>query len=179
VLWSCIRNVNKHFWRRCRRGSQYLLSVYRLHGVILTSIISLTNLSTFLCLFMVFTGSCMTRFDLPANYHSDLESLIRKSRSRLSSPGSLRSHVSEIVDKFQGSPPSHKPALMAARRCINDFSAPSSANARTGPEMNIGDGSFELKPWCSKGHYTARPRRMLMLIFNTSGRSVIHSLSEE
>jgi hypothetical protein len=35
---------------------------------------------------------------------------------------------------------------MAARRCINDFSAPSSANVRTGLEMNIGDGSFELKP---------------------------------
>jgi hypothetical protein len=35
---------------------------------------------------------------------------------------------------------------MAARRCINYFSAPSSANVRTGPETNIGDGSFELKP---------------------------------
>jgi hypothetical protein len=35
---------------------------------------------------------------------------------------------------------------MAARRCINDFSAPSSANVRTGLEMNIGDCSFELKP---------------------------------
>jgi hypothetical protein len=35
---------------------------------------------------------------------------------------------------------------MAARKCINDFSAPSNANVRTGSEMNIGDGSFELKP---------------------------------
>jgi hypothetical protein len=35
---------------------------------------------------------------------------------------------------------------MAARRCINDFSDPSSANVRTGLGMNIGDGSFELKP---------------------------------
>jgi hypothetical protein len=34
---------------------------------------------------------------------------------------------------------------MAARRCINDFSAPSSANVRTGPKTNIGDGSFKLK----------------------------------
>jgi hypothetical protein len=55
-------------------------------------------------------------------------------------------HIREIVDKFQGSPPPHEPALMAARRCINDFTAPSSDNVRTGPEMNIGDGSFELKP---------------------------------
>jgi hypothetical protein len=35
---------------------------------------------------------------------------------------------------------------MAAQKCINDFSAPSSANIRTGPEMNIGDDNFELKP---------------------------------
>jgi hypothetical protein len=92
-LRSYIRNVNKHFWRRCRGGSQYLLSVNRFHRVILTSIISLTDLSAALCLFMVFTGSCMIGFNLPANYHSDLESLIRKSRSRLSSLGSFGSHV--------------------------------------------------------------------------------------
>jgi hypothetical protein len=35
---------------------------------------------------------------------------------------------------------------MAAWKCINDFSASSSANVRTGPETNVGDGSFELKP---------------------------------
>jgi hypothetical protein len=35
---------------------------------------------------------------------------------------------------------------MVAWRCINDFSAPSSANARTGLGMNIRDGIFELKP---------------------------------
>jgi hypothetical protein len=88
----------------------------------------------------------MTGFDLPANYNSDPESLIKKSRSRLSSPGSSRSHIQEIVDKFLGSPPPQEPILMAARRCIKDFSAPCSANIRTGPEMNIRDGSFELKP---------------------------------
>jgi hypothetical protein len=43
----------------------------------------------------------MTGLDLPANYHLDPESLIRKSQSRLSSPGSSRLHVHEIVDKFQ------------------------------------------------------------------------------
>jgi hypothetical protein len=35
---------------------------------------------------------------------------------------------------------------MAVQRCVNDFSAPSSANVRTGPKTNIRDGSFELKP---------------------------------
>jgi hypothetical protein len=87
----------------------------------------------------------MDRFDLPANYHSDQEALISKSHSRLSSSGSSESHTQEIVDKFQESPLPHKPALMAAWRCINDFSASSSAIIRTGPEMNIRDGSFELK----------------------------------
>jgi hypothetical protein len=109
---------------------------------------------------MVFTGSCMTRFDLPANYHSDPESLIRKSRSRLSSPESCGSDVREIVNKFQGSPPPHEPTVMAARKCINGFMAPSSANVRTSPKRNIRDGSFEHKsalitmvqqsPFCGK-----------------------------
>jgi hypothetical protein len=35
--------------------------------------------------------------------------------------------------------------MAAARKCINDFSAPSSANVRTGLETNVGDGNFELK----------------------------------
>jgi hypothetical protein len=99
-LRSCIRNVNKHFWCHCLGGSQYLLSVYKLHGIILASIISLIDLSAALCLFIFFTGSCMTGFDLPAHYHSNPESLIRKSRSGLSSPGSSESNVREIVDKF-------------------------------------------------------------------------------
>jgi hypothetical protein len=115
-LRSCIRNVNKHLCRCCQGGNQYLLCAYRLHKIILTSIIILTEVSAALCLFVVFTWSCMTGFDLPANYHLDLESLIRKSHSRLSSPGSSGSHVREIVDKFHGSPPPHEPALMAAQK---------------------------------------------------------------
>jgi hypothetical protein len=87
-LQSCISNVNKHFWCRCWGGSQYSLSVYRIHKIVLASIISITELSVALCLLMVFTGKCMTEFDLPANYHSDLESLLTKSCSRLSSTGS-------------------------------------------------------------------------------------------
>jgi hypothetical protein len=49
---------------------------------------------------------------------------------------------------------------MAAQKCINNFSTPSSANVRTGPEMNIRDSSFKLKsalidmvqqsPFCGK-----------------------------
>jgi hypothetical protein len=114
--------------------------------IILTSIISIIDLSIALCFFMVFIGSCMTGFDLSTNYHSDQGSLVRKSRSRLSSAGSSGSHIQEIVSKFQGSPSPHELALMAAKKCINNFLAPSSTNARTGLKMNIGDGSFKLKP---------------------------------
>jgi hypothetical protein len=95
---------------------------------------------------MVFTVSCMTRFNLPANYRSDPESLIRKPRSRLSSLGSFGSHIRVIVDKFQGSPPPQEPAEMASWKCIYDFCALSSSTIRTGPKTNVGDGSFKLKP---------------------------------
>jgi hypothetical protein len=68
-LQSCIRNVNKHFWRHYRGGSQYLLSVYRLHGIILASIISLTDLSAALCLFEVVTGKCFVGPESPTTHH--------------------------------------------------------------------------------------------------------------
>jgi hypothetical protein len=38
------------------------------------------------------------------------------------------------------------PMAATARKCINDFSTPSSANIKTGSETNIGDSHFELKP---------------------------------
>jgi hypothetical protein len=76
-LRSCIWNVNKHFWHRCLGGSQYILSVYRLHGVILTSIISLTNLSAALWLFVVITGKCFVGPKSPIVHHSFLRFTLR------------------------------------------------------------------------------------------------------
>jgi hypothetical protein len=64
------------------------------------SIISLADLSASLYLCLVSAGLCMTGFHLPTNYHLDLKSLIRKSQSRFSSPGSLGSHIRDIVDRF-------------------------------------------------------------------------------
>jgi hypothetical protein len=68
-LRSCIRNINKHFWRYCQGGSQYL-SIYRLHGIILASIISLIDLSATLWLFVVVTGKCFVRPESPIAHHS-------------------------------------------------------------------------------------------------------------
>jgi hypothetical protein len=76
-LQSCIRNVNKHFWHCCRGGSQYLLSVYRLYGIILTSIISLTDLSAARWLFVVVTGKCFVGPKSPTIHHSFLRFTLR------------------------------------------------------------------------------------------------------
>jgi hypothetical protein len=56
---SCIRNISKHFWCCYRGESQYLLSVYRLHWIILANIISFVDLSASLCLCVVFTGKIL------------------------------------------------------------------------------------------------------------------------
>jgi hypothetical protein len=69
-LRSCKRNISKHFWIRCWGGSQYLLSVYRLHGIILAIIISLTDLSAALWLFVVVTGKCFVRLESLIVHHS-------------------------------------------------------------------------------------------------------------
>jgi hypothetical protein len=76
-LQSCIRNVNKHFWHHCRGGSQYLLSIYRLHGIILTSIIGLTDLSAALWLFVVVIGKCFVGPKSPTVHHSFLRFMLR------------------------------------------------------------------------------------------------------
>jgi hypothetical protein len=68
-LWSCIGNINKHLCHHCGGGSQYLLSIYRLYGIILTSIISLTDLSTALWLFVVVTGMCFVGPESPTVHH--------------------------------------------------------------------------------------------------------------
>jgi hypothetical protein len=69
-LRSCIRNINKHFWRHCQGGRQYLLSVYRLHRIILASIISLADLSASLYLCVVFIGKILFELEPPTIHHS-------------------------------------------------------------------------------------------------------------
>jgi hypothetical protein len=93
-LRSCIRNVNKHFWRRCRGGRQYILSVYRLHGIILTSIISLTDLSTALWLFVVVTRKCFVGLESPIAHHSFL-----RFTSRFISTGLLGFLIQQVIKK--------------------------------------------------------------------------------
>jgi hypothetical protein len=90
-LRSCIRNVNKHFWCHCRGGSQYHLSIYRLHGIIRTSIISLTDLSAAPWLFVVVTGKCFVGPESPTVHHS-----FPRSTSRFFSTGLLGSLIRQV-----------------------------------------------------------------------------------
>jgi hypothetical protein len=93
-LRSCIRSINKDFWHRCWGGSQYFLSVYRLHRIILTGIISLTDLSAILWLFVVVTRKCFVRPESPTVHHSFL-----RFTSRFISIGLLGSLIQQVSKK--------------------------------------------------------------------------------
>jgi hypothetical protein len=78
-------------------GSHYLLSVYRLHGIILTSIISLTDLSATLWLFVVVTGKCFVGLESPIALNS-----FPRFTSRFISIGLLgflRMNFNQLVDE--------------------------------------------------------------------------------
>ena len=89
--------ANKHFWRHCRgrHRLKYIDKVMKKFEIG----IRLLNKLTWLC-FLVFddikTGLYMTSFDLPQNFHSDPESLLRRIRARLVSPRRPLS-VAELV----------------------------------------------------------------------------------
>jgi hypothetical protein len=93
-LQSYIRNVNKHFWCHCWGESQYLLSVYRLHGIILTSIINLTDLFADLWLFVVVTEKCFVGPESPIVHH-----LFPRFMLRFISIGLLRSLIRQVIKK--------------------------------------------------------------------------------
>jgi hypothetical protein len=93
-LRSCIRNINKHFWLRCWGGCQYLLSIYRLHRIILVSIISHTDLSTSLCLCVVFTGKILFTPEPPTIHHS-----FRRFTSRFFSTELLGALIRQVHEK--------------------------------------------------------------------------------
>ena len=82
----------------------------------------------------------MTGFDLSTNYVEDLDALIRRTRAKLKKVLALKSEDNHIrrnlTPKFEA----------MANRTLGEFSAPTTANIRTGPAVNVGDNGFELKP---------------------------------
>ena len=100
----------------------------------------------------------MTGFDLPQNFHSDLESPLRRTRARLVSPQRSLSAVNLDIAS------SSAPRAMA-QKTLHDYSAPSASMVPTGPEVNTGGENFEIKtglitmvqasPFCGKANEDA------------------------
>jgi hypothetical protein len=82
----------------------------------------------------------MKSFDLLKNYLDDSEVLLRNTRVKLKKVLMVVSEDSQIrrslTLEFEA----------IANKSLREFSAPTIANIRTRPEVNVGDNGFELKP---------------------------------
>ena len=119
----------------------------------------------------------MTGLDLSTNYIEDPEALIRRTKTKLKKVLALKSennHIRQSLTlEFEA----------VANRTLHDFSAPTTANIRTGPTVNVGDNRFKLKPalinmvqasqFCGKAHEDASVH------LQTSWRSTTLSPSRE
>jgi hypothetical protein len=54
-----------------------------------------------------------------------------------------------------------------AQKSLREFSAPTTINIHTGPEVNVGDNRFELKPTCKLISFVERLMKMQVHIYNT------------
>jgi hypothetical protein len=101
----------------------------------------------------------MNYFDLPTNYVEDPEVLIRRTKAKLKKVSVLESEDNQIRRSLT-------PEFEAmANKTLREFSTPTTANIRTGPEINVGDNGFELKSalinmvqasqFCGKAHEDA------------------------
>src|SRR6185503_14451046 len=80
----------------------------------------------------------MTGFDLPQNFHSDPESLLRRTRARLISPRRSLSAVDPVIASSSAS-------RAMAQKTLLDYSAPFANQVPIGPEVNTGGENFEIK----------------------------------
>ena len=116
----------------------------------------------------------MTGFDLPQNFHSDPESLLRRTRAHLVSPRRSLSAVDPVIAL------SSAPRAMA-QKTLRDYSAPSANQVPTGPEVNTRGENFEIKTglitMVQPALSVARPMRMPALISSSSWSSAVLLLS--
>ena len=80
----------------------------------------------------------MTSFDLLTNYVDDLEAVLKRTKAKLKKVLALESKDNQIkssTPKFEA----------MADETLREFSAPTIANIRTRPTVNVGDNGFELK----------------------------------
>ena len=82
----------------------------------------------------------MIGFNLPTNYVDDPEALLKRTKAKLKKVSALESENSQtrrsLTLVFE--------AMADKTPC--EFSAPTTANIRTRPTINVGDNGFELKP---------------------------------
>ena len=81
----------------------------------------------------------MTGFDLLTNYVDNSESLLKRTKAKLKKVSALESEDNHIrrslTPEFED----------MANKTLREFSAPTTANIRTRPTVNVGDNGFELK----------------------------------
>ena len=95
----------------------------------------------------------MTGFDLPQNFHSNPESLLRRARSRVLPPPISLSAAEPVIA-------SSSTSRAMAQKTLRDYSASSANQVPTGPKVNNGGENFEIKtglimmvqasPFCGK-----------------------------
>ena len=96
----------------------------------------------------------MTGFDLPQNFHSDPESLLRRMRARFVSPRRSLSVVDPVIA-------SSSVPRAVAKKTLCDYSAPSANHVPTGPEVNtrgVKTGLITMvqaSPFCGKANEDA------------------------
>jgi len=84
----------------------------------------------------------MSGFQLPPNFVEDPEQLLRRTRCR---QVSLQRFISKIETLVEGSPTPVVEAVMA-QKTIAELSSPSANFVAIGPNLNLDDATFELKP---------------------------------
>jgi hypothetical protein len=101
----------------------------------------------------------MTGFDLPTNYIDDPEALLKRTKAKLKTVSALESEDNCIRQSLT-------PEFEAmANKTLRQFSAPTTANTRTRPTVDVRGNGFDLKPalinivqvsqFCRKAHEDA------------------------
>jgi hypothetical protein len=107
----------------------------------------------------------MKGFNLSKNYLDDLEVLLRNTRAKLKK-------VLVVVLKDSQIRRSLTPEFEAvANKSLHEFSAPTIANIRTRPEVNVGtidlSSSLHSLPWCKLISFVQRLMKMQVHTYNT------------
>jgi hypothetical protein len=98
----------------------------------------------------------MIGFNLPTNFIDNLEALLKRIKAKLKRVSALESKDNRI----------RRSLILELEAMVNkslhEFSAPTTTNIHTRPEVNVGDNGFELKPalinmvqanqFCGKAH---------------------------